>query len=95
MISKKKILKIRSVTQLTDYSLELVFSDNKKQIVNFEHFLKNSKHPEISKYLDKRKFKKFVLIEGELMWGDYDLIFPIIDLYENTIFTPLKNKKSS
>ena len=22
---------------------------------------------------------------GKLMWGDYDLIFPIIDLYENNL----------
>ena len=29
--------------------------------------------------------KGYSLIDGELMWGDFDLIFPVMDLYHNSI----------
>ena len=39
----------------------------------------------IRKYLDEKKFKQYELDDGDLEWNDYDLCFPIADLYENTI----------
>ena len=29
--------------------------------------------------------KRFALNDGDLMWGDYDLIFPVMDLYHSAI----------
>ncbi len=84
-IKSSPIIKILNVKYLKDYKLSLDFIDGKTQIVDFEPFLSTSLHPEIKKYLKPQNFKKFKLEGGELMWGDYDLIFPIMDLYHNRI----------
>ena len=78
-------LKIQKLIYKKDYVLEIYFSDNSKQIIDFYPFISQARHPEITKYLDKRKFKKYKLVDGELMWGDFDLLFPISDLYNNQI----------
>jgi hypothetical protein len=31
------------------------------------------------------EFKKFKIIDGNLMWNDYEMIFPLEDLYEGKI----------
>jgi hypothetical protein len=36
-------------------------------------------------YLDPDRFAQFELRHGELVWGDYELCFPIMDLYNNTL----------
>lgn len=79
-------LQIINLKYVEGYKLWLEFSDGKTQAVDFEPFLSASLHPEIEKYLKLQNFKKFKLENGELMWGDYDLIFPIIDLYENRLY---------
>ncbi|MFN8946058.1 MAG: DUF2442 domain-containing protein [Pseudobdellovibrionaceae bacterium] len=80
-----KELKIESATYLKDYKLAIRFNDGKNQEVDFGPFLKASTHPEIIKFLSKNRFKKFVVQNGDLMWDDYDLIFPVYDLYTNSI----------
>jgi hypothetical protein len=78
-------VKIIKAKHLGGYCLELEFGDGKRQRVNFESFLRKSLHPEIQSYLAMEKFKQFRLEHGDLVWGDYDLCFPIMDLYENQI----------
>ena len=75
-------LEIESVRYIDDYKLELIFNDGKINVVDFKNFLFSSGHPEIQKYKDKSLFKNYNLTYGELEWGDYDLVFPISDLYE-------------
>ena len=70
---------------IRDYLLEIRFTDGKIQKVDFEQFLKNSKHPEIQKYLEFELFKKFEIRDGNLDWNDFDLIFPVSDLYAGKI----------
>ena len=79
------LLKIEKVDYLGKHSLEIFFSDGAIQQINFAPFLEKSMHPEIRKFLNIRKFKKYNFKNGALIWGDYDLVFPIIDLYENQI----------
>ena len=85
MREKLKIIKIDRAKFVSEYKLQLVFSDGKEQIVDFGPFLKNAGHPEIRKYLSAKFFKRFSVKNGELMWGDFDLIFPILDVYENKV----------
>ncbi len=85
MKSARKILKIESAKHISGHRLLLTFSDGKEQAVDFGHFLEHSQHSEIRKYLNLRNFKTFTVENGELMWGDFDLIFPIMDLYENRL----------
>jgi hypothetical protein len=93
MSKKNKIIKLVSVTYSKEYKLNLVFADGVSQLVDFKPFLESSRHQEVKKYLDLKKFKKFNFESNELMWGDFDLIFPIIDLYENNIMHENKPRK--
>lgn len=85
MSAKLKQIKIAHVKQVGHYALQIEFSDRKTQVVDFEPFLQKSVHPEVRKFLNPQKFKNFKVIDGDLMWGDYDMIFPIHDLYNNSI----------
>ena len=80
-------LEIESAKYMDGYKLELKFNDGNVNVVDFEDFLKNSQHPDISKYQDKNLFKNFNIKYGDLEWGDYDLVFPISDLYEKQIIS--------
>ena len=79
------INKVVSAKQVAGYALQLVFDDNTSQTVDFGPFLKQSRHPDVRSFLSPERFSSFKLEHGELVWGDYDLCFPVIDLYRNCI----------
>ncbi|MFN8473248.1 MAG: DUF2442 domain-containing protein [Anaerolineae bacterium] len=68
---------------VSDYRLKLSFSDGVERTVDFGPFLRESRNPLIRAYLDPEKFAGFRLEQGDLIWDDYGLCFPIADLYEN------------
>lgn len=68
-----------------DYRIGLRFDDGKEQIVDFQPFLSHSSHPAIRAYLDPGRFAAFHVEFGDLVWGDYDLCFPIMALYRNRL----------
>lgn len=78
-------INIISATQIEEYRIQLVFDDNTAQEIDFKPFLTRSHHPDIRAYLDPVRFASFRVEYGELVWGDYELCFPVIDLYRNTI----------
>lgn len=78
-------INIVSATYFTAYVIQVVFSDAVEKAIDFQPFLSKSQHPSISKYLDLNNFKKFDIIDGNLNWNDYDMIFPVWDLYEGKI----------
>jgi hypothetical protein len=65
--------------------LRLTFSDGTQRIVDFGPFLRRSRNPLIRAYLDPIAFARFTLKDGDLLWDDYDLCFPIADLYEGRL----------
>ena len=79
------IINITQANYLGGYSIELEFGDRTRQKVNFEPFLKKTLHPEIRAYLNQDKFTQFRVEYGDLVWGDYELCFPVKDLYANQI----------
>ncbi len=79
------IVNIVAVNQTGEHRLKLQFNDGTIQEVDFNPFLQHSLHPEIRAFLDAKKFADFKLEHGDLMWGDYELCFPIMDLYTNQI----------
>ena len=87
-----KPISILQANCIGDYKIEFKFDDGKLVIVDFKQFLENSSHPEIRKYLDLEKFKSFKLVDGDIDWNDFDLVFPIYDLYTNAIGK--KNQKT-
>lgn len=78
-------LRIDSAKYLSDYAIRIKFSDGHEKLVDFKPFLLKSLHPSIKKYLDGNIFSKFSITDGNLNWNDYDLIFPISDLYKGQI----------
>jgi len=67
------------------YRIHLQFSNGTRQTIDFEEFLSNAKNPMTRKYLDVDKFRYFHLDHGDLVWGDYELCFPIWDLYDGRV----------
>jgi hypothetical protein len=67
------------------YRIHLWFNDGKNHVVDFEPFLCKTRHPSLKKYLDVKEFKKFKLVYGNLDWSDYEMCFPVADLYEGEI----------
>ena len=78
-------LNIVEAIYYSNYKINLKFNDGIVTIVDFETFLLKSQHPSINKYLDLKLFKDFKIIDGNLNWNDYDLIFPIWELYQGKI----------
>jgi len=85
MIFENQIIFIEKVKQIQGFKLELEFNDKTVQIIDFYPFLSISLNPLIRKYLIPKEFSKFEIEGGDLEWNDYDLCFPIADLYQNKI----------
>lgn len=79
------LLEVIEATQLSDSMLEVKFSDGKINQIDFKEFLSRSSPPEIRKYLDQDLFSTFEVKDGNVIWNDYDLIFPLADLYSGKI----------
>jgi hypothetical protein len=75
-------LEITQARYLQDYKIEFEFNDETQTIIDFEPFLKKAKNPMLKKYLDLNQFKNFTLRDGDIDWNDYELCFPIADIYE-------------
>ncbi len=76
------LIEIKSAKYIGDFAIRLYFNDGFNRLVDFKPFLESSLHPSIRKYLDESKFKLFDIVDGNLNWNDYDLIFPVDDLYK-------------
>ncbi|MCP4154183.1 MAG: DUF2442 domain-containing protein [bacterium] len=79
------VLTIIKAEYISGYAIKLVFSDGTVKNIDFEDFLQRSKNPMTRKFLDRNEFKSFKIEYGDLVWSDYELCFPIIDLYEDNI----------
>ena len=79
------IINIITAEPAGDFRIRLRFDDNTEQTVDFKPFLTHALHPDIRAWLDPALFATFRIEYGELVWGDYDLCFPVIDLYRNQI----------
>ncbi len=89
MISQKmpkySVIDVIKAEYIPHYTIHLWFSDGAEQILDFEPFLQQSAHPDIRKYLNVELFRQFTIVHGRLDWNDFDLCFPIQDLYEGTL----------
>ena len=78
-------IQIATVEYVDGLRLRIAFDDGVERVVDFEPFLRRSTHPAIQAYLDKRRFKKFTVEDGFLHWNDFELVFPMKDLYAGLI----------
>ena len=79
------LIEIKTANYIGDFAIRLFFSDGINRLVDFKPFLETSMHPSIRKYLDETKFKQFQITDGNLNWNNYDLIFPVDDLYQGKV----------
>ena len=78
-------LEIAEAKYVSGYKVRLVFNDGTERVMDFEPFLRRAQNPDLTQYRQLRKFKSFHLHYGNLMWGDYEMIFPITDLHAGII----------
>jgi hypothetical protein len=78
-------LEVTGAKYVSGYKLLLTFNDGAVRVVDFGPFLVRARNPDTTDYRDPKKFKSFHIQDGDLMWGDYQMIFPIMDLYQGTI----------
>jgi hypothetical protein len=79
------VVQIEAVRYTVGYKLCVQFDDGHESTVDFGPFLRGSAHPSIRAYLDLKRFKNFTVEEGMLHWNDFDLVFPMADLYEGRV----------
>ena len=68
------------------YKLKILFSNDRKKLVDFSTFLKTHSPPQYNKYKKENNFKKFKIENGNVVWGkDWDMIFPVDALYKGKL----------
>jgi hypothetical protein len=80
-----ELIEIKTAKYIGDFAIRLYFSNGFNRLVDFKPFLETSLHPSIRKYSDESKFMQFQIVDGNLNWNNYDLIFPIDDLYHGKL----------
>jgi hypothetical protein len=78
-------LEIVEAKYVSGYKIRLVFNDETERIVDFEPFLEKARNPDTTDYRDLKKFREFRIEDGDLIWGDFQMIFPITDLHRGRI----------
>lgn len=79
-------LYITDATDMGNLTVCLTFNDNTVQTVDVGEFIRRHPHPQYNKYLDARKFRRFNIENGNIVWGkNWDLVFPVEQLYEGRI----------
>lgn len=83
--SENEVIKIKNAKYLSDFALRITFNNGIEKLIDFKPFLSNAIHPSVKKYFNETLFKNFKIVDGNLNWNDYELIFPISDLYNGKI----------
>ncbi len=79
------IISILKAEYLGNYKIQFHFSDGTSRTVDFWSFLNQAKNPMTRKYLDEKLFQDFTIQYGDIIWHEYQLCFPIWDLYKGEI----------
>lgn len=79
-------MRVKGAKDLGNLILLVTFSDDTEQRVDVGSFIRRHPHPQYNKYLDPKKFRRFTIENGNLVWGkNWDLIFPIEQLYSGKL----------
>ena len=81
-----KTISVKDAKYIDRLKVELVFNDNKKNVIDFSSFFETHSHPQYNKYKKPLNFKKFKIENGNVVWGkNWDMIFPVYNLYKGRI----------
>ncbi len=78
-------LRVLEAKYVPRHRVDIKFNDGTRRVVDFGPFLKQARNPMFTKYRSTKEFKSFHIQDGDLMWGDFEMIFPILDLYRGNI----------
>ena len=78
-------LRVTEAKYVPRHRVDITFNDGTHRVVDFGPFLKQARNPMFTKYRRPKEFKSFRIQDGDLMWGDYEMIFPIMDLYRGNV----------
>ena len=78
-------LEIIKAKYVSGYKIKVAFNDGTVRVVDFGPFLAKARNPDTTDYRDLKKFKSFRVEGGDLIWGDFQMIFPVTDLYQGKI----------
>ncbi|PWU17422.1 MAG: hypothetical protein C5B50_11400 [Verrucomicrobia bacterium] len=78
-------LEVTRPEYVADYKIRVGFNDGTVRLVDFGPFLSKARNPDTTDYRDLQKFKTFRVENGDLIWGDFQMIFPTTDLYKGEI----------
>jgi len=77
---------ITNVRNMGNLTICLTFNDNTKQTIDVGDYIRRPPHPQYDKYLDPRKFNRFSIENGNIVWGkNWDLMFPIEQLHDGVL----------
>jgi hypothetical protein len=79
------VIAINKATYKGGYRIHFEFDDGVERLIDFGPFLRSARNPMTKKYLDKGLFQSFTLDHGDVQWNDFELCFPIWELYEGDI----------
>ncbi|WP_395043478.1 hypothetical protein [Flavobacterium sp.] len=80
-----KVINIVEAKLINDYVIQFIFDDKVERKIDFYPFLNASKNLMTRKYLETENFKNFSIKYGDIVWNDYEMCFPIWDLYSGKI----------
>jgi len=80
-----QIIEVVNAEHVDGYRVALLFADGTQRVVDFAPFLSRARNPMATQYRDLEKFKQFKIVNGNLNWNDYEMIFPVAQLYAGTI----------
>jgi hypothetical protein len=76
---------VAEAKNVSGYKIRLTFSDGTVRVVDFAPFLWTARNPDTTDDRDSKQSSSFGLEDGDLIWGNFQVIFPILDLYEGRI----------
>ena len=78
----KNDLTIERVEHAGGHVLRFRFSDGHRNEVDFTSWIEGLPTEEERAYLEPKRFKKYRIHLGHaIMWGDYDIMFPLVAVY--------------
>ena len=82
---KTRTPSIKEASYLGNFIVNIQFSNGETKAIDFKGFLAHSTNPGIEKFRSEAYFKGFEVVDGNLNWYDYEMIFPLKDLYQGEI----------
>ena len=80
-----KFPKVVSALYVGDFAIRVNFDDGHEKLVDFKSFIFNSTNPDMKKFESENYFCGFQIERGNINWYEYEMIFPVGNLYSGEL----------